>query len=394
MGDEQRTGRRGFIGAASVAVGAAAGLTAASLPLGGGPASAAAAATGGYPFWVGPAGSGAPFVIDPAVGAQQAINDALAAAGQGAVFVAGGTHPVAGPVVLAGQQALVGAGPLSTVLRAASGYTGGAMVQTSGTPADVRVCIADIGLEAAHRASGGVALSISGKPTVYGPDPGPWLGRVFVSNTTGDGIWLGGAYSGGQREFKITDCRVEHAGGWAYNLASSDGFVSGCSAQSGDLGGYNLAGGNIKCWGSKVYSTGTGSTPGPGFRLASARATVSGCEAQDTWGCGYEILGHACVVSGCTADSTGIGNAGTDRYSAGFYLHASNLMLTGSAYQRSNGGASWLGASGMRWALYLDGGSDHLNVSLSSDGAQVGAGPFQGTVFGTVGANSRVTVVG
>ncbi|HEY9390535.1 MAG TPA: hypothetical protein VIR27_12340, partial [Mycobacteriales bacterium] len=347
-----------------------------------------------YPFWVGPAGSGAPFVIDPTVGAQKAINDALAAVGQGAVFVAGGTHSVKGPVVLAGQQALVGAGPLTTVLRAVSGYTGGAMVQTPGTPADVRVCITDIGLEASHLASGGVALSISGKPTVYGPDPGPWLARVFVSRTTGDGIWLGGAYSGGQREFKITDCRVENAGGWAYNLESSDGFVSGCSAQGGDLGGYKLAGGNIKCWGSKVYGTGTGSTPGPGFLLASSRATVSGCEAQDTWGCGYEVLGHTCVVSGCTADSTGIGSTGADRYSAGFYVRASNLMLTGSAYQRSGGGASWLGALGMRWALYLDGTSDHLNVSMSSDGAQVGAGPFQGTVLGTVAANSSVTVIG
>lgn len=394
MDDEQPTARRKFFGTAGRVAGTAVGLGVAATPLAVAGAGVAAAAAGGYPYWVGPAGSGAPFEIDPAVGAQAAINAALVAAGQNAVFVAGGTHPVKGPVVLAGQQALLGAGPLTTVLRAVSGYSGGAMVQTFGTPADVRVCIADIGLEAAHLASGGVGLSISGKPTVYGPDPGPWLSRVFVSNPTGDGIWLGGAYSGGQREFKITDCRVENADGWAYNLASSDGFVSGCSAQGGTLGGYNLAGGNIKCWGSKVYGSGTGATPGPGFRLASARATVSGCEAQDTWGCGYEILGHGSVVSGCTADSTGVGSAGTDQYSAGFYLNTSNVMLTGASYQRSGGGASWLGALGMRWALYLDGSSDHLNISLSSDNALVGGGVFQGTTFGTVRANSRVTVVG
>src|SRR4051812_786747 len=93
------------------------------------PAEAEAAVVAGWP-WVGPAGSGAPFVIDPVVGAQKAINDALAAVGQGAVYVAGGTYPVKGPVILGDKQALAGAGPLSTILKAATGFTGTAMIST------------------------------------------------------------------------------------------------------------------------------------------------------------------------------------------------------------------------------------------------------------------------
>ncbi|MBM0261076.1 hypothetical protein JNW89_35090 [Micromonospora sp. 4G55] len=201
--------------------------------------------------------------MNTTTGAQGAINTALNAVGpQGAVFVAAGTYYVKAPIVLLDKQTLVGAGPLSTLLKAASGFTGGAMVTGTAT----RNCIRDIGLDAVNLAANGVNLQIATKPTQYGPDPAPWLCRVFVANTTSDGIYLGGAYPGGQREFKLTDCRVEKAGGWAYNLQSSDGFVSGCSAQGGDAGGYLIGGGNIKMWGCKAYGTGTGPQPGPPSR--------------------------------------------------------------------------------------------------------------------------------
>jgi hypothetical protein len=60
-------------------------------------------------------------VIDTTVRAQGAINSALAAAGQGAIFVLGGTYPVKAPVVIGNEQNLIGAGPLSTIPTAASG---------------------------------------------------------------------------------------------------------------------------------------------------------------------------------------------------------------------------------------------------------------------------------
>jgi hypothetical protein len=355
------------------------------------PDARAATVTGPY-AWVGPAGSGAPYEVDTAAGAQVAINAALQAVGQGEVLVAGGTYPVKGPVVIGDHQSLRGTGPLSTLLKAVSGYTGGAMVQTpSGTFTGSRMVLADLGLEAAHLATNGVNLQIGAAPSSYGPDPNPWLSRLFVSNTTGDGIVLGGAYSGGQREYKIAECRVEHAGGWCYNLGSSDGFVGMCSAQGGLSGGYNLAAGNVKVFGCKVYSSGDGATPGPGFRTA-ARVTMSGCEAQDTLGCGYEILGRGSVVSGCTADSTGVGAAGTDRYSAGFYVGASVVTVDGAAYQRPGGGATWLGATGMRWSLMLASGVDYVLARLVSDPNR--PAPYQGTVSGTAGAHSSVTVLG
>ena len=140
-----------------------------------------------------------------------------AATRQGAVLVAGGTYPIKGPVILGDQQTLVGAGPLSTVLHAVPGFTGAAMVTTPpGAFTGSRMCVRDIGLAAAGLAATGVNIQISAKPSAYAPDPAPWLCRVFVTNTTGDGIFLGGAYSGGQREFKVTECRVENAGGWAW----------------------------------------------------------------------------------------------------------------------------------------------------------------------------------
>jgi hypothetical protein len=385
--DRPESNRRALLKAAGTAFAAA---TAVPVAIGLAPSPAYAAVVSGIP-WVGPAGSGAPFVVDPAVGAQQAINDALAAVGQGAVFIAGGTYPVKAPIVLGDKQSLVGAGPVSTLLKAAAGFSGSTMIGTpSGTFTGSRMSVRDLGLDASKLVANGVNLQIAAKPASYGPDPAPWLSRVFVAATTGDGIFLGGAYSGGQREFKVTDCRVENAGGWAYHLDSSDGFVSGCSAQGGALGGYNLAGGNIKVWGSKVYGSGSGNTPGPGFRVGT-RATVVGCEAQDTRGCGFEVYGRGSSVSGCTADSTGIGDAGTDRYSAGFYVASSAVTVDGGAYQRAGGGGSWIPAKGMMWALYLASGVDYVMARIVSDPNR--PAPFLGGVAGTIGPKSSVTVL-
>lgn len=356
-------------------------------------ASPSAETTAGYGLWVGPEGSGAPFVIDPAAGAQQAINAALKEAGQGLVFVAGGTHEVKEPIVLGDRQKLVGAGPLGTLLRAAKGFSGSAMIRTPDNFTGSRMVIADIGLEGANVAKVGIDLRISGAPDSYGPDPVPWLHRVFVSRTTGDGVFLGGEYAGGQRDYKITDCRVEDVGGWAFNLESSDGMLSGCTAQGGKLGGYNFGGGNTRATSCKAFGTGDGDEPGPAFRIGS-RASVVGCEAQDSRGCGFEIVGKGSTLSSCTADSTGIGRDGTDRYSAGFYVAADVTHLSGSSYQRAGGGGGWLDAKGMRWALYLEQGVDRVSIDLVSDGSMSDEGVYQGLVTGEAGSNSKVSVIG
>ncbi|MEV0809234.1 right-handed parallel beta-helix repeat-containing protein [Micromonospora sp. NPDC050200] len=384
---EKNSGRRALLRGTAVAAGAVV-----AAPFVGGASPAEAATTSGLP-WVGPAGSGATWEVNATAGAQEAINTALNAVGpQGAVFVAAGTYTVKAPIVLLDKQTLVGAGPLSTLLKAGSGFTGGAMVTTDAASNNARMCVRDIGLDGAGLAANGVNLQIASKPAPYAPDPAPWLCRVFVANTTSDGIYLGGTYSGGQREFKLTDCRVEKAGGWAYNLQSSDGFVSGCSAQGGASGGYLVGGGNIKMWGCKAYGTGSGAEPGPAFKVASSRATIVGCEAQDTYGCGFEVSGRGSTLSGCTADSTGVGAVGKDRYSAGFYVDTSVVNIEGCSYQRAGGGASWLGADGMRWALYLYNSPDYLSVRLVSDPNR--SVPFQGTVFGTAGTHSSISVLG
>ncbi|MGC5022637.1 glycosyl hydrolase family 28-related protein [Micromonospora sp. DT47] len=390
---DKRSDRRGLLRAAAVTAGAAVAAPALGAIT---PAQAAALASTGAIPWVGPAGSGATYEIDPAVGAQAAINAALTNSSQGAVYIAPGTHTVKAPVVLYDKQALIGAGPLVTMLRAGSGFSGSALV-VNGSTSDVngsRQCVTDIGLDAANLVANGINFQMNGAPTYYGPDPAPWVTRVFVTRTTGDGIYLGGTYSGGQREFKLTDCRVEDSGGWAYNLQSSDGFVSGCSSQGCSGGGYLISGGNIKVWGSKAYGTGTATAPKPAFRLESARATVVGCEAQDTIGNGFEIVAANCTVSGCTADSTGVGSsASNDAQSAGFYVATSALSLEGSAFQRSGGGASWLlSGAGMRCALYLASGADYLSVRLVAGAGR--AAPFQRLISGTAGAHSSVSVIG
>lgn len=393
---DKRSDRRQLLRAAAVTAGAAVTVPA----LGDiSPAQAAALASTGAIPWVGPAGSGATYEVDPAVGAQAAINTALGSGSQKAVFVAPGTYLVKGPVVLGDKQALIGAGPLVTMLKATSGFTGSALVVNpwSGDENDSsRQCVTDIGLDGANLAANGVNFQMNIAPRSYGPDPAPWLTRVFVSRTTGDGIYLGGTYSGGMREFKLTDCRVENTGGWGYNLQSSDGFVSGCSCQGSDAGGYLIGGGNIKVWGSKVYGTGTSSTAGPGFRLDSARATLSGCEAQDSAGNGFEIKAVNCTLSGCTADSTGFGNSpgGTDLNSAGFHVAASAVNIEGGSFHRSGGGPRWIldTSAGMRCALYLASGVDYVAVRLVT--GQARPAPFQRLISGTVGAQSSVSVIG
>ena len=325
-------------------------------PLLAGETPAYAAPPAGQPVaWVGPAGSGAPYVIDASVGAQGAINSALGATGQGAVYVVGGSYTILKPIVIGSEQALIGAGPLSTILTAGAGFLGPAMIMTPSGFTGGRMCIRDIGLEGASRVASGISLQNSGAPTIYPPDPAPWLCRVFVASTTSDGIVLGGGantYSGGQREFKIAECRVEHAGGWAFNISSSDGVLIGCTVQGSVSGGYYLNGGNIRAAGCKAYFSGDAgsSTPGPCFHVTS-RATLVGCEAQDGKGCGFEILGPNTILSGCTADSCGNGTSA--RYSAGFYLDASGVNLSAASYQRSGGAGSML------YGLYLASGVDY-----------------------------------
>ncbi|MFI7431831.1 right-handed parallel beta-helix repeat-containing protein [Micromonospora sp. NPDC049836] len=393
---DKRSDRRSLLRAAAVSAGAAA---VAAPALGGiTPAQAAALASTGAIPWVGPAGSGATYEVNPTLGAQAAINAALGSASMKAVFVAPGQYKLKSPVVLGDKQALIGAGPLVTMLRADTGFSGSALVinpwtEALGTITASRQCVSDIGLDAANLVANGLNFQMNATPDQYGPDPAPWLTRVFVTRTTGDGIYLGGTYAGGQREFKITDCRVENAGGWAYNLQSSDGFVSGCSAQGGDLGGYRIGGGNIKVWGSKVYGTGTSTAAAPGFKIESSRATVVGCEVQDTAGNGFEIRGANCTISGCTADSTGVGTSGTDQNSAGFYIGASAVSVEGGAFQRAKGGAKWIVAgAGMRTALYLASGVDYVSARLVSGPDR--EAPFVRLITGTVGARSSVSVLG
>lgn len=376
----ENPGRRAALLSAAGLLGGCA--VAAPLLAGGTPAYAATPA--GQPIaWVGPVGSGAPYVINTSVGAQAAINNALAATGQGAVYVVGGSYTILAPIVIGNEQTLIGAGPLSTILTAGAGFSGPAMIMTpSGSFTGSRMCIRDIGLEGANRVANGISLQISGAPTSYGPDPAPWLCRVFVSNTTSDGIFLGGAYSGGERDFKIAECRVEHAGGWAFNVSSSDGVIIGCTVQGSVSGGFYLSGGNLKAVGCKAYFSGdaSSSTPGPCFHITS-RATLVGCEAQDGKGCGFEIVGPNTILSGCTADSCGNGTSA--RYSAGFYLGASGVNLNVASYQRSGGAGSML------YGVYLASGVDYLIANVVSGPNAIA--PFTAAVFGTAGSHSTVT---
>ncbi|MBM0261077.1 hypothetical protein [Micromonospora sp. 4G55] len=68
------------------------------------------------------------------------------------------------------------------------------------------------------------------------------------------------------------------------------------------------------------------------------------------------------------------------------------VNIDGCSFQRDGGGASWIGALGMRWALHLSGAPDYLSVRLVSD--PVHHGPFQGTVFGAAGSHSSISVLG
>ncbi|REF37247.1 right-handed parallel beta-helix repeat-containing protein [Thermasporomyces composti] len=374
--------RRGFIRAASAVVG---GGVASALLTG---SNAHAEPSGsnvppGYPYWVGLPGSGAPYVVDPAVGAQDAINRALSDVGRGVVFVAGGRYPIKGPIHLRTGQTLCGAGPHGTVLDgSAAGRVREPMISNR-DPNSTRIVIRDIGLECAGRFDYGIRLLQGSRPEEWGPDPNHLLHRVYVYSPAVDGIYLGTAgYPGGVRETKINDCRVTDAAQVSYRIeGASDTTVVQSVSQAGRIG-FLVAGGNSKLSMCKAFFT-----KGPGFRITSSRPTITGCESQDAQrGCGFELIGVTNgTLSGCTADSNG--DDRSDRTSAGFYLeNVQAVRLSGATYQRPDG------AGKQRWGVYFGADVDRVLVSMVTD-SSVGR-PYRGAVLGSAGPRSKVEIIG
>ncbi|HEY8550016.1 MAG TPA: right-handed parallel beta-helix repeat-containing protein [Vicinamibacterales bacterium] len=362
--------RRRFL--SHVTVGATAAFTALATSAANGEAiEPAMLAAGGYPYWVGPPGSGAPYEVNDAVGAQETINQALQDAGRGLVFVMGGRYTLRGPIFIGTGQTLAGAGPHGTFLNAAVSMPDEPMIQNR-APNNTRIVIRDIGLECAGRFGYGVRLLQGAAPEEWGPDPNHYLHRVTVIRPGRDGIYLGtSGYSGGARETKLNDCRVHDANnGISFRIeGASDMTVAQCVSQAGGTG-FLVAGGNSKLTTCKAFFT-----RGPGFRFQSGRPTVTGCESQDAQGgCGFELVGIADGnFSGCSADSNGTGT--DDRTSAGFYLeNVRNVRLTGTTFQRSGGNGR------QRWGIYFGPNVRRVLVSLVTNSA-VGA-PFVGAMLG------------
>ena len=356
----------------------------------GGNADAGSALTAGS-FTVGLAGSGATYTaVNP--NADLAVNQALQAAGVGgAVRVLAGSYTIGLPIQVGDRQALIGDGSSQTVFTASSSFPAGAvMVRTPVGFTGTRVVLREFACIGAGKALNGVLVEANGKPTIWSPDPMPRLDGLFVANTVGDGIVLGGTYSGKCREFKINECRVQEVGGWGFNWAgSSDGFLSLCSVQDAKGGGYNVAGGNSRLVNCKAYSTGKVGAPAPGFRISSSYCTLTGVEAQDCYGNGFEVLGSDCNLSG-TADSTGVGAADWNN-SAGFMVSAARCNLSGLSSMRAGGrGAIWIDpAAGMTHALRIAGASRLLARLVG--GTQVT--PWVGAINGTVSSDSNVLVL-
>ncbi|PLS81433.1 hypothetical protein CYG49_02105, partial [Candidatus Saccharibacteria bacterium] len=321
--------------------------------------------SGGF-ITVGLPGSGAHYTVDNAAGADIAINRALTDVGiAGSVFLLPGTFSVKAPIVLQDMQALIGCAPHSSMLDVVTGWSGDAVIKTPAGYTGVRNVIRDLGINGHKRVAQGISLIIDDAPSSFGPDPQPWINRVFVHGVTGDGFFLGGTYAGAQREAKVSDCRAQNVGGWGFNIQSSDVFISNCSVQGGDQGGYFIGGGNSKVLGCKAYSCGlSGTSPAPGFKI-SARGVITGCEAQDNIGNGFEIVGPDANLSGCVADSNGDGVNGN--ISAGFFISANYCHIEGSSYQRVNGGAIWkVAGAGQMHALRLASGAQNIYAVLST----------------------------
>jgi len=334
-------------------------------------------------------GSGADYVVDP-TNAQAVTNEALSAVGAGgSVRVMAGEYTISSPILVGNRQSFVGDGSAQTVFTASGKFSGQALVRTPVGFRGTRVVLRDFAVNGLNKVANGVLVEANAKPDRYAPDPMPILNGIFVFQTAGDGFVLGGTYSGGCREFHVSDCRAQTTGGWGFNWSnSSDGFIWGCSVQGAAGGGYLVGGGNSKVFGNKVYSTGAPGAPAPGFRVSSSRCTLSGNEAQDCYGNGYEISGADCSVSGCTADSTGTGkDPGT---SAGFLVSATRAMVTGKSYMRVNGGCQWIvQGAGQMYALRTT-GADRQYIRLVS-GAAVET--WRGDISGTPASDSDVVVI-
>lgn len=156
--------------------------------------------------------------------------------------------------------------------------------------------------------------------------------RHMIRNVVIVGMYDGVVASGNSetRLSQVTVQRPIHKG--IYSTAT-DMFIGDCTVgQPGDIG-IDLAGGNSRMWGTKVFG---GSNAGvPHFNIQGAgRDEVGICESQDAPGDAFNISGTFSTLVACIADSCGgVG------FSDGFVGAPGNLRIEGCITLYRSGGA-------------------------------------------------------
>lgn len=334
--------------------------------------------------------------VDQTAAMQDAI-DALAASGGGTIWLGPGTYMVRGITLKTGVW-LRGSGMYSTIIKLIAGSNQPVITAYASPDAVVSnafmVGVLDLMVHgnrlqqnASNTAHGIVATTnpLYTKATLdYDQDPHHLFQNVHIRDVAGIGLT-----TYGRGETRCINVHVVFGQSYGFYLGN-DSFLSFCTAgQTAQAGFVGVNAGSGRLVGCKSFYCGrlidqgtyAGNNPiAPGFWFANCFSmSLVDCEAQDCLGQGFFLEGsHRMTFAGCVADSNSVQGVGLF---AGFHLFGSDFctVSSGIAFERFQDGVAR-----QIYALKLDGGDDHNDITLThsgSNGAVVSAPIFPGSTI-------------
>lgn len=203
-------------------------------------------------------------------------------------------HIKVGTLLFNANQSLEGQSPSGTYLYASSTT---ADVMTLKTGAEVQCTVRNLGIVGfgTPTAGNGINFSQIGAPSILG-DTRHVIDNVVIVSTF-NGVTLSGGTE--VRIDKLTCQRVINIG---VITTGTDNFFTNITIGQPGVAGIQLAGGNSRLWGSKVYGGGNG-TQAAFLIVGGGRHEIGVCENQDFNGGGFSVQSADCQLASCISDS-------------------------------------------------------------------------------------------
>ena len=331
---------------------------------------------------------------------QVQINDAInavAATGQtsshvptgggGSVLLVGYNFNLSAPVVIQSWVDLGGVfGRAGTILNAASGFSGTAMIQTGQTYTEVATVhdLRTIGSGSGTEHSFYMDGQITQTPFTYS-DPRMTIRDCWFDQAGGGGI----VTLTSNRSTLINDCMITRSNGWGIDGSGLvDSIIKGVNMEgcgtAGSSGGVYIGSTSTTWTACRIYNS-----HGYGIQSDAARTILDGCAAIDSSFHNFYISAGKVSINGCQSDSAGLGNTNTyDGFHIGTGSGVTGITGYGNeSYDRN-------GTPHQRYGVYLDGSPTYGtfqcvtygNATGSKGGSAAGTG-FTLTVQGDSGGN-------